>query len=74
MSVQSHVNSWLENAMRWIVKGHSDENSCTPCKENIGRLYRNRESAYADYPGGSGYIKCEGQSNCRCTVVKRSGK
>lgn len=64
----------VDAAMRWKVTGHDDENSCKPCKDNLGHLYRNRESAYADYPGGSGYIKCLGKGNCRCKVVKRSGQ
>lgn len=58
-------------AQRWVAKAHIDENTCGPCKSNNGKTYRNREQAYADYPGGQGYSKCEGQSNCRCTVVKR---
>lgn len=61
-------------AMRWVVKGHPDDNCCDPCKKNIGKLYRNRQSAYADYPGGKGYIKCVGAkygNDCRCRVVKR---
>ena len=58
-------------AQRWVANAHIDENTCQPCKDNDGKLYRNREQAYADYPGGEGYAKCEGRSNCRCTVVKR---
>lgn len=58
-------------AQRWIARAKMDENSCQPCKDNNGRLYKNRADAYADYPGGSGYVKCEGRTNCRCTVVKR---
>lgn len=65
------VFAFIENAMRWVVKGHDDQNSCKPCLDNLGHLYSNRQSAYADYPGGAGYIKCLGGSNCRCTVVKR---
>ena len=58
-------------AQRWVANAHIDENTCQPCKDNDGKLYRNREQAYADYPGGEGYVNCEGRSNCRCTVVKR---
>jgi ATP-dependent protease ClpP protease subunit len=58
-------------AQRWVAKAHIDENTCDPCKNNDGKTYRNRQQAYADYPGGKGYAKCEGRSNCRCTVVKR---
>lgn len=63
-----------QNAQRWVVNAHIDENTCGPCKANDGKTYRNREQAYADYPGGKGYAKCEGRSNCRCTVVKRGRK
>lgn len=64
-------------AMRWVVKGEEDDNACDPCKENHGKTYRNRQSAYADYPGGAGYIKCVGAqygNKCRCTVTKRRGR
>lgn len=60
-----------EMAQRWVVKAHIDDNTCDPCKNNDGKTYRNRQQAYKDYPGGKGYTKCEGRSNCRCTVVKR---
>lgn len=60
-----------QNAQRWVVNAHIDENTCKPCKDNDGKTYRNRQQAYKDYPGGKGYSKCEGRSNCRCTVVKR---
>jgi len=64
-------------AMRWQVRGEDDDNACEPCKENHGKLYRNRSDAYADYPGGKGYIKCVGAqygNQCRCEVVKRRAK
>ena len=64
----------LDSAMRWVVKGHKDSSCCEPCEKNIGHLYRNRQSAYADYPGGTAYIKCVGEqygNHCRCHVVKR---
>lgn len=61
----------LVMAQRWVVNAHIDENTCGPCKANDGKTYRNRQQAYKDYPGGKGYSKCEGRSNCRCTVVKR---
>lgn len=60
-----------ENAQRWVVRCADDDDSCQPCKDNDGRTYRNRQAAYRDYPGGRGYVKCLGKSNCRCTVVKR---
>ncbi len=75
---ESVTDGWaarsLDMAMRWKVIAEDDENSCKPCRSNAGRLYRNRASAYADYPGGSGYIKCKGRANCRCRVEKRRSK
>lgn len=64
----------IDNAMRWVVRGHPDDNCCEPCRGKIGTLYRNRSSAYADYPPGEGYIKCIGRqygNKCRCHVAKR---
>lgn len=65
----------VDMAMRWQVKGHPDsDNTCEPCKKNIGKLYRSRSAAYADYPGGKSYIKCIGEqygNHCRCSVTKR---
>lgn len=65
----------VDMAMRWVVKGHPDsDNTCEPCKKNIGKLYRSRSAAYADYPGGKSYIKCVGEefgNHCRCSIVKR---
>jgi ATP-dependent protease ClpP protease subunit len=61
-------------AQRWVVKAHIDDNTCDPCSENNGKLYRNRADAYADYPNGRGYVKCVGAeygNDCRCQVVKR---
>lgn len=67
----------IDGAMRWVVKGHPDStNTCEPCLKKIGKTYRNREAAYADYPGGKGYIKCVGAefgNTCRCSVIKRRG-
>jgi ATP-dependent protease ClpP protease subunit len=63
-----------ENALRWVVKAHIDDNTCEPCQENNGKLYRNRQAAYRDYPNGRGYTKCVGAeygNDCRCRVVKR---
>jgi hypothetical protein len=64
----------IDGAMRWVVRGHPDDNCCDPCLKKIGTLYRNRSSAYADYPPGEGYIKCIGRqygNKCRCHVAKR---
>ena len=65
-----------EAANRWVAKEHIDENTCQPCIDNDGKLYKNREDAYADYPDGKGYINCVGAefgNDCRGTVVKRRG-
>lgn len=61
-------------AMRWVAVAHLDDNTCGPCRDNDGHLYRNRQDAYADYPGGEGYVNCIGAhygNACRCKVVKR---
>ncbi|MEU0207356.1 phage portal protein [Streptomyces canus] len=64
----------VEAAMRWEVVAHMDDNTCQPCADNNGHLYRNRAAAYKDYPGGEGYVHCVGAeygNECRCKVVKR---
>jgi HK97 family phage portal protein len=64
----------LQNAQRWVARAENDDNTCEPCRENDGKLYRNRADAYADYPGGSNYVDCVGEqygNQCRCKVVKR---
>lgn len=64
----------VEAAMRWEAVAHIDDNTCQPCADNDGTVYRNRAAAYKDYPGGSGYVKCVGAeygNECRCKVVKR---
>ncbi|MFD3640967.1 phage portal protein [Streptomyces griseus] len=64
----------VDAAMRWVVVAEDDDNTCAPCRENNGHLYRNREQAYKDYPGGAGYVHCVGAeygNDCRCKVVKR---
>jgi HK97 family phage portal protein len=64
----------IEAAMRWVAVAHDDEDTCAPCRENDGQLYRNRAAAYEDYPGGAGYVHCVGAeygNDCRCKVVKR---
>lgn len=68
------LSTGVDNAMRWVVKAHIDANVCDPCKKNDKKTYRNRASAYADYPGGKGYIKCVGAEHgnkCRCSVKRR---
>ncbi|MFJ5967894.1 phage portal protein [Streptomyces sp. NPDC093060] len=64
----------IEAAMRWEAVAHLDDNTCQPCMDNDGQLYRNRAAAYKDYPDGKGYIHCVGAeygNACRCKVVKR---
>lgn len=64
----------VENAMRWEAIAHMDDNTCQPCMDNDGQLYRSRAAAYKDYPGGKGYVKCVGAeygNECRCVVRKR---
>jgi hypothetical protein len=60
--------------MRWEAIAEIDDNTCKPCADNDGTVYRNRADAWKDYPGGSGYVKCIGTQNgndCRCKVIKR---
>ncbi len=67
----------IENAARWVVVAEDDDNTCQPCRDNDGHVYRTRRDAYADYPEGSGYKKCVGAQHgnaCRCRVEKRRGK
>jgi len=63
-------------ANRWVAREHIDDNTCQPCIDNDGKLYKNREDAYADYPDGKGYVNCVGAefgNDCRGRVVKRRG-
>lgn len=67
----------VEDAARWVVEAHDDDNVCKPCHENDGHVYRTRREAYSDYPGGEGYKHCVGAeygNECRCKVVKRRGR
>ncbi|MGW4670087.1 phage portal protein [Streptomyces sp. NPDC004324] len=67
----------IEAAQRWVAVCVDDRNTCHNCRENNGKTYKNREQAYKDYPGGEGYIRCEGVqygNACRCKVVKRGRK
>lgn len=64
----------IEAAMRWEAVAHIDDNTCQPCADNDGTVYRNRRDAYKDYPNGQGYKDCVGAeygNKCRCKVVKR---
>lgn len=63
-------------AKRWEAVEHEDDSTCEPCDAIDGHLYRNREDAYADYPGGVGYRNCVGAkfgNACRGRVRKRRG-
>lgn len=63
-------------AKRWEAIEHEDDSTCEPCEAIDGHLYRNREDAYADYPGGVGYRLCIGAkygNACRGRVAKRRG-
>jgi hypothetical protein len=76
-TVAGLLDGEFENAQRWVVVAHDDDNTCEPCRDNAGRTYKNRAQAYRDYPGGSGYIHCVGAeygNECRCRVVKRGRK
>ncbi|MEW2420448.1 phage portal protein [Streptomyces nigra] len=67
----------IEAAQRWVAVAQDDDDTCHPCRDNDGQTYKNRAQAYRDYPGGSGYIHCEGAkygNDCRCRVVKRGRK
>jgi ATP-dependent protease ClpP protease subunit len=71
-----HVEPDPQAANKWVAKETVDDNTCDPCRSNNGKLYKNRADAYADYPGGTGYINCIGEehgNSCRGTVVKRRG-
>jgi HK97 family phage portal protein len=57
---------------KWVVHAHEDADICKPCHDNDGHEYDTKADAYADYPGGKGYVKCAGQANCRCTVKEDS--
>uniref|UniRef100_UPI003671AC98 phage portal protein n=1 Tax=Paenibacillus chitinolyticus TaxID=79263 RepID=UPI003671AC98 len=79
-------NSWMppawavpeiEAAQRWVAVCKDDGDTCHNCRENNGKTYKNRQQAYEDYPGGEGYVRCEGVqygNACRCKVVKRGRK
>lgn len=61
-------------ARRWVAVEEDDGNVCEPCDAIDGTTYRNREDAYADYPGGVGYRNCVGVqfgNSCRGKVQKR---
>ncbi len=72
----SRVEAHPVLANRWVAREHIDDNTCQPCIDNDGKLYKNREDAYADYPDGKGFVNCIGAeygNDCRGIVVKRRG-
>lgn len=46
-----------------------DKATCGPCAGVDGRFYGSLTDAYVDYPGGGGFIDCEGGARCRGTLV-----
>lgn len=70
-TLTGQIDAGITAAMRWEAVEILDDATCDPCRANDGKLYRNREDAYKDYPDGQGYVKCEGRDNCRGTVAKR---
>jgi len=59
-----------------VAVEEDDDRACEPCDTIDGTTYRNREDAYADYPGGVGYKDCIGAkygNACRGKVRKRRG-
>lgn len=76
-SIAGLLGEDIEAAQRWVVQIVDDGDTCHNCREQQGRTYKNREQAYKDYPGGEGYVRCEGVqygNACRCKVVKRGRK
>jgi HK97 family phage portal protein len=76
-SVAGLLGEDVQAAQRWVVVTAEDGNVCQPCADNDGHTYSNRQQAYEDYPGGSGYVHCLGAEHgnaCRCKVVKRGHK
>lgn len=74
---EARSSSPFENAQKWEAAAHIDDNTCEPCRNNDGKLYRNRQAAYRDYPENKGYRKCVGAkygNNCRCRVRRRGRK
>jgi HK97 family phage portal protein len=64
----------IEAANRWVAVEDIDDNTCEPCRENDGMLYKNREDAYKDYPDGKHFVNCVGEefgNHCRGRVEKR---
>lgn len=45
-----------------------DQNTCSACSEIDGKQYDSIEDAEIDYPAGP-YVNCEGQDNCRGTLI-----
>lgn len=68
------LDSRIDDAMKWEAVEEEDDSTCEPCKANNGKLYKNREEAYKDYPNGEGYKDCVGEefgNSCRGHVRKR---
>jgi HK97 family phage portal protein len=73
------TDAWadFDNAMKWEAVEEDDDSVCDPCAKQRGKLYRNREDAYKDYPTGRGFKDCVGAqhgNDCRGYVRKRKSK
>lgn len=65
-----------ENRMKYQAKAHVDGNTCQPCKDIDGKLYRNLEDVRKDFDPEGGYRDCIGAqfgNRCRCTYIRRRG-
>lgn len=70
----AEITRRIDDAMKWEAVEEDDDSTCEHCVKNRGKLYRNREDAYADYPNGKGYKDCIGAefgNDCRGYVRKR---
>lgn len=67
----------VEAAMKFRAEAVLDADTCQPCRDLDGKLYRNLEAARVDFPTGQvGYKNCVGAQygeQCRCTYVRRRG-
>lgn len=75
--VQSTTGPALEAAMKYRAQAVLDDDTCQPCRDLDGKLYRNLEAARVDFPTGEvGYKGCIGVQygeQCRCKYVRRRG-
>lgn len=57
-------------AVTYVAEEIRDKNTCPECKDVDGTRYSSLDAAQNDYPFG-GYVKCEGRSRCRGTIVPK---